>query len=44
LPGADRGRGSGDGAFTAALTGGEQHPNMLRPQSIRDFPLLAVAG
>jgi len=24
------------------LTGGEQHPNMLRPQSIRDFPLLAV--
>ncbi len=26
-----------------ALTDGEQHPNMLRPQSIRDFPLLAVS-
>ena len=26
-----------------ALTNGEQHPNELRPQSIRDFPLLAVA-
>jgi hypothetical protein len=25
-----------------ALTNGEQHPNMLRPESIRDFPLLAV--
>jgi uncharacterized caspase-like protein len=26
------------------LTNGTQHPNMLRPQSIRDFPLLTDKG
>jgi len=25
-----------------ALTDGEQHPNMLRPSSIRDFPLFTA--